>query len=580
MTTLLQWFVLSDRGQVREANEDSVQTHPDSDILRQRPDYMVPGGRLCIVADGMGGHRGGKQASDIAVKRIGQYYYTTQGEGPEQALRMAIQQTNHDILQVAQNDPSLENMGTTVVLATALDNQAYIANVGDSRAYLWRKGTLKLLSHDDRWVAQQMREGVLTMEQARNHEFRNLLVQYLGNAQGVKAHITQEMLQPEDRLLLCTDGLFEAVSEEEISRILAAPPEQAARRLIKQALANRSSDNITVGVGYYGPLLPIGTSGADPVMQLLNRLSEKLHLSTRMLLIAGTLLLVALILLLFGAVPAVIARVLSQGASSSVAGGIGTTAPPNRGTGSISTPGQARTTSTIGPTATQVTGEGATAQVLPASSETAASPTAAAPAETVSSPSTAEPAVTAIAAEPTATTPTAAAAPRSTEQPTATVPVLPTSTVASSGGGGPGTLPEVLDPGTWLETEGWRYNFDPGRCSDTCAAPTELRFPPQQGRFVYVVVAVANQTGQEQPLPDSLFVLHDAQGRTYPTQPTASREAASVWPAPLTYGVPVPADGQAKEIGLVFDVATDATDLVLVASSQPQQGWRVLDRVE
>ncbi len=257
MPHLLQWFIATDRGRVREANEDSVMAYPIAEDLARQPNLVPVGGRLCVVADGMGGHRGGREASTMAVRRIAMVYYNQQGQRPGDALAVAIQQTSREILLQGQSDPALERMGTTVVLATDEGNIAHIANVGDSRAYHWSAGRLQMISVDDRWVAAQVRERVLTEEQARNHMYRNVLTQNLGSTEPVVPHLAEVALQPGDVLLLCTDGLFELVSDEEIVHTLGtAPPGRVPQLLVNLALRRGAPDNVTVAVGVYGPPQP------------------------------------------------------------------------------------------------------------------------------------------------------------------------------------------------------------------------------------------------------------------------------------------------------------------------------------
>lgn len=257
MSSLLQWFVLSDIGRVREVNEDSVRTYPIAEELKRNPKLVPPGGRLCVVADGMGGHRGGREASSLAVRRIGQLYYSQLRTNPEETIESVIQQISRELLEVGQSDPELERMGTTVVLATAEGTTAYVANVGDSRAYLLRDRQIHRLTIDDRWVDLQVREGLLSDEQARAHAYRNLLTQYLGSAEVLNVHQARVTLQPGDLLLLCSDGLHDLVNDQELSQILTqTSPEGAPKRLVNLALKRGAPDNATVAVGYYGPLRP------------------------------------------------------------------------------------------------------------------------------------------------------------------------------------------------------------------------------------------------------------------------------------------------------------------------------------
>ena len=256
MPYLLQWFTATDQGPNRTVNEDSVQIVPDATTLEHDPAFVPPGGRLCAVADGMGGHQGGQQASAMVVRRIIQHYYAQLGDSAEQALEVAIQQTSQELVQVGQSDAALQGMGSTLVVAVAENERVCLANVGDSRAYLWRDDHLQLLSEDDRWVTGRLREGLLNEEEARQHIYRNVLTQHLGSPKPITPHVRCLKLRPEDRLLLCTDGLFEVVSDALLKQTLAGPPEQAAARLVQLAVAQHAPDNITAAVGYYGPARP------------------------------------------------------------------------------------------------------------------------------------------------------------------------------------------------------------------------------------------------------------------------------------------------------------------------------------
>ncbi|HMQ34360.1 MAG TPA: protein phosphatase 2C domain-containing protein, partial [Chloroflexaceae bacterium] len=200
-----------------------------------------------------GGHRGGAYASSMAVRQI-VHHLGGATPGDAGALGEALRRASRDIAQLGQQDAALAQMGSTAVLAVTAGDVAHIANVGDSRAYLWRSGALTQLSTDDRWVEEQIRLHGMSREQGRNHTLRNVLTQHLGSDREIEPHLVAPLrLLPGDRLLLCTDGLFEAVDELAIAATLAGPPARAARRLVRQAIAARTGDNVTVVVGYYGP---------------------------------------------------------------------------------------------------------------------------------------------------------------------------------------------------------------------------------------------------------------------------------------------------------------------------------------
>ena len=267
MTAIIQWFTATDKGTLRKVNEDSVQIYPEQEDLIREPFLAPPGGRICILADGMGGHRGGQEASQTAVRRIAQYYYNQKDMSPDQALHAAVVQTGHDILAIGQTDPELQQMGTTVVAAAAINGSAYIINVGDSRAYLFRNRQLAQISVDDSWVQQQVRMQTLSVDQAKTHLQRNLLTQFLGTKQELRPHLYPLTLQEGDILLLCTDGVFDVISQEMMTQMLSVPPHQLPQvphQMIEQAMLNGTSDNVTAAVGYYGPLIQSEAQGQHP----------------------------------------------------------------------------------------------------------------------------------------------------------------------------------------------------------------------------------------------------------------------------------------------------------------------------
>jgi serine/threonine protein phosphatase PrpC len=257
MNYRLQWSVATDKGTTRKVNEDSVLVHPAEEDLAHGNIALPPAGQICIVADGMGGHRGGQEASNTAVRKITQYYYNQQDMAPLDALRAALRQANREITLLGQSHPELERMGTTVVLIAAQDNHAYMANVGDSRAYLWRQGEITQLSQDDSWVAHQVQMQTITPDQARNHAQRNVLMQHLGTTHDIEPHLLDVQVQPGDRLLLCTDGVTGVVTDEELACILAHnPAHMIPTQLVQLALKKGSDDNVTAAVGEYRSVGP------------------------------------------------------------------------------------------------------------------------------------------------------------------------------------------------------------------------------------------------------------------------------------------------------------------------------------
>jgi serine/threonine protein phosphatase PrpC len=221
-------------GQVRAANEDSHLVLDD----------------LVIVADGMGGHRGGAVASATTVRVVGD----TATGGTLEDLVSAVQRANRQVFDDARADPSLRGMGTTVCLVGLVDHEGSaelaVLNVGDSRVYLLSGGLMEQLTEDHSLVETLVREGRLTPEDAEVHPQRNVLTRALGVDPGVT--VDAWLLRPADgdRLLLCSDGLFNEVAEDRIAELLAEPdaPELVARRLCAEADAAGGRDNITVVV--------------------------------------------------------------------------------------------------------------------------------------------------------------------------------------------------------------------------------------------------------------------------------------------------------------------------------------------
>ena len=237
----------TDIGLKRESNEDSV-------ISFQPEDQQVveSKGVLFVVADGLGGHTRGEVASQLAVNTIRDVYYQQEVGNPEAALRLAIEQANariyNESMAMSPKPEPDSMMGSTCVAAVILGDTVYVANVGDSRAYIIRDGQAHQISLDHSLVAKQLREGLITKEQARDHPDRNQIYRCLGS-ETVEVDTFSEKVQPGDLLLLCTDGLSELVSEEEVVSIVQQhEPQESVQRLIERANELGGKDNITAVV--------------------------------------------------------------------------------------------------------------------------------------------------------------------------------------------------------------------------------------------------------------------------------------------------------------------------------------------
>jgi len=239
-------------GLVRSANQDRFAEFEDG-----------RGSRLLIVADGMGGHRGGETASRLAVETIGEVFGRSE-ESLGERISSAIETANERLHGRASADPELEGMGTTVVaLGLGKGGEAWVAHVGDSRLYLLRDGRLEGLTADHSFVGEMHREGFLSAEQARVHPRRNELTRSVGVEAEVEVEINRVAVKPGDRFLLCSDGLCGYLEDDEIREVLASePPPSAARILVDRANAKGGYDNVTVQVVVIPEHPPPGGDGA------------------------------------------------------------------------------------------------------------------------------------------------------------------------------------------------------------------------------------------------------------------------------------------------------------------------------
>ena len=241
----------TDIGQVRQANEDSCDTFARED-----------GTRLLVVADGMGGHRGGATASSTTVATIAEIFDAEASARPSDMLGRAIEAANARVFEMAQQDPELEGMGTTVV-AFHLDarGRGTVAHVGDSRAYRYRNGRLEPLTTDHSVVAEMQRRGLLSADEAAVHPRRNEILRSVGVLPDVEVEVADVDVHPGDRFVLCSDGLSGVVTDDEIAAVVQAEsPEGAVDTLIRMANERGGPDNITVQI----LSIPADESQGDP----------------------------------------------------------------------------------------------------------------------------------------------------------------------------------------------------------------------------------------------------------------------------------------------------------------------------
>jgi serine/threonine protein phosphatase PrpC len=262
-------FGVTDKGKVRSTNEDQFLIAELTKAMRvwqtSLPEPKVQVGEerahLFLVADGMGGHQAGERASALAVAAIENFtlnsfkwFFGTDGTEAKKVLaqfQSAFSQADVEIAETAAAHPELRGMGTTVTMAFQLGAQLCVVHAGDSRAYLHRQHELHQLTEDHTVVADMIRSGVLQPDQAAGHHLRHVITNVIGGPEaGVKVEARALQLQDGDRLLLCSDGLTEMVTDETIAATLDADraPEAAAKKLLARANEGTARDNITLVV--------------------------------------------------------------------------------------------------------------------------------------------------------------------------------------------------------------------------------------------------------------------------------------------------------------------------------------------
>ncbi len=280
-------FGLTDAGKVRATNEDqfliavllkALQVQQTS-LPQAKVQHSNDRSFLFIVADGMGGHAGGEQASAMAIDSVETFILETfkwfaQFKGPEQDqvladFQTALGQANARVLAEAAGHPELRGMGTTMTLAYSLNDMLFVAHVGDSRCYLCRHGILYRLTRDHTLVEEMVRRGALSAEEAAQHRWRHVISNAVGGVSpDLKVEVHKLNLEGGDRVLLCSDGLTEMLPEEEINQVLhtEAEPERACRRLVTRANEMGGRDNITAVVAHF-------RAATQPEMRARNRVA-------------------------------------------------------------------------------------------------------------------------------------------------------------------------------------------------------------------------------------------------------------------------------------------------------------------
>lgn len=229
----LKWGATTDVGMVRQQNEDAFHAEEN----------------LYIVADGMGGHNAGEVASALAVSTVRSG--ARMGIRTPDQFRELVQQANTAIYTASLDDSTQSGMGTTLTAAAVVPGEEpriLVANVGDSRTYLFRSGALTRLSIDHSYVQELVNEGIITPEEARVHPRRNIVTRAMGIDRSVQVDVFSHLVRTGDRLVLCSDGLVDEVPDTDIARVLTehTDPQETAEVLVMVANANGGRDNTTV----------------------------------------------------------------------------------------------------------------------------------------------------------------------------------------------------------------------------------------------------------------------------------------------------------------------------------------------
>lgn len=242
----------SDTGRVRDHNEDEVRlAEPESSEATGR-------GFLAAVADGMGGHERGEVASNLAIETLFTTFYDqSNGEAKTDLvalLKEGFKASNDRIMAESASTSTGGSMGTTMVAAAVSNKQLTIANVGDSRAYLVRAEAATQITRDHSLVAEQVASGVISAEEARTSNYRNVITRALGHRPKVEVDIFEIDLLPDDRVVLCSDGVHGHVEADEVASItLKQSPQEASQELIDLAMERGSTDNVTAAVIWFDP---------------------------------------------------------------------------------------------------------------------------------------------------------------------------------------------------------------------------------------------------------------------------------------------------------------------------------------
>lgn len=236
----MEAFAKTDIGKARDMNQDYYYISPKESLIN-----------LYILADGMGGYTGGEIASKLATISVKNYIESnfektlTEKEDIVKLIKNSMEYANMVVYEKSKENKELEGMGTTLEVCLIYNNIVYIGHIGDSRIYIQSKEKLKKLTIDHSYVEKLVKDGTITKEEAINHPKKNMLTKALGCMSFVEVDVTNEELNKDDIILICSDGLTNMVEEETINNVIKEDYKSAPLKLIELANNNGGYDNIT-----------------------------------------------------------------------------------------------------------------------------------------------------------------------------------------------------------------------------------------------------------------------------------------------------------------------------------------------
>jgi serine/threonine protein phosphatase PrpC len=257
---LVRSFGRTDTGRVRKSNQDHFLIAElartmwvlQTSLPQPEIQYGNRRGHLFLIADGMGGHKGGEVASALTVTTVEQFMLDVFRKAED--FPTALKQAHSRLLAESASHPEVSGMGTTLTMAVANNWKLFVVHAGDSRCYLFRSAELKQLTTDHTFVGAMVRGGALTPQEASHHILRHVVTNVVGGTEGgVEVEVQEFELEPEDALLLCSDGLTDMLSNERIAAHLQTErdPQKACNRLVDEALEQGGRDNVTVVVARF-----------------------------------------------------------------------------------------------------------------------------------------------------------------------------------------------------------------------------------------------------------------------------------------------------------------------------------------